>query len=74
MYFEVLGNLQNNTAIKVYAFCETHRIIGITVENNDYKSYDEVRNELVNEYPALLLFRKDNSIFSLDCKEETLKQ
>ena len=74
MFKDVLANLQNSSTLKVYAVCETHRIIGITVQNSAYKSYDVLRDQLLSEFPTILLFRKDDSIFNLDCKNEILKQ
>ena len=74
MFKDVLANLQNSSTLKVYAVCETHRIIGITVQNSAYKSYDVLRDQLLNDYPTLLLLKKDETIFNLDCKNEILKQ
>ena len=74
MFNDVLANLQNSSTLKVYAVCETHRIIGITVQNSAYKSYDVLRDQLLNDYPTLLLLKKDETIFNLDCKNEILKQ
>lgn len=74
MFYDVLNDLQNSTSIKVYAVCETHRVIGVTVQNNEFKSYDVLRDQLLSEYPEVLLFRKDETILNLDCKDEILKQ
>lgn len=74
MFNDVLANLQNSSTLKVYAVCETHRVIGITVQNSAYKSYDILRDQLLSEFPTILLFQKDDSIFNLDCKNEILKQ
>ena len=74
MFNDVLANLETSSTLKIYAICETHRVIGITVQNSDYKSYDVLRDQLLNDYPTLLLFQKDNSILNLDCKNEILKQ
>ena len=74
MFKDVLANLQNSSTLKVYAVCETHRIIGITVQNSAYKSYDVLRDQLLSEFPDILLFQKNDSIFNLDCKNEILKQ
>ncbi len=74
MFNDVLANLQNTPNLKVYAVCETHRVIGITVQNSAYKSYDVLRDELFNKFPTILLFQKDDTILNVDCKDEILKQ
>lgn len=74
MYNNVLDYLQNDNAISVYAVCESHHIIGIKVTNSAYKSYDLVRDLLMNEYPDILLNRKDDAIFTKDCSDEIKKQ
>ena len=74
MFFDVLAKVQNTSAIKVIAVCETNSIIGIEVENSEYKSYDEVSHFLVSEFPDISLYRKEETIFNLDCKNEILKQ
>lgn len=74
MFFDVLAKVQATTAIKVIAVCETNSIIGIEVENSAYKSYDEVSHFLVSEFPDISLYRKEETILNLDCKNEILKQ
>lgn len=74
MFNDVLISLQSNSTLKVYAICETHRAIGITVQNSAYKSYDVLRDQLLNEFPDIIVLKKDDSIFNLDCKNEILKQ
>ena len=74
MFFDVLQYLQNSAIIKVDAICETHRVIKIKVLNSNYKSYEMISIQLLDEFPALLLFRKEDSIFTTDCKGEILKQ
>lgn len=74
LFNNVLTDLQANTNIKVYAYCEQNKIIGLVVNNNGYKSYDEVRDFLLNEYPDIALFRKEETILNLDCKDEIIKQ
>ena len=74
IYADVLTDLQNDQNVLVYAYCETHQIIGVKVIDNAYKSYDAFRDFLLNKYPGIMLFRKDGSIFSKDCKNEILKQ
>lgn len=74
MFFDVLNNLQDNVSIKVYAVCESHHIIGITVQDNEYESYDVIHDLLMNKYPTLILYRKKGSILKNDCKDEILKQ
>jgi hypothetical protein len=74
IFLSVFEDLKTDAAINIYAVCETNRIFGISVQNSEYKSYDEVRDNLINMYPDILLFRKNNTIFSKDCKDEILKQ
>lgn len=74
MYNEVLTDLQTNETIKIYAYCEKDRIIALIVNNNDFKSYDYVRDFLLREYPDILLFRKNETILNLDCNDQISKQ
>lgn len=74
MFYDVLNVLQNSSSIKVYAVCETQQVLGVIVNNYTYKGYDEVRDFLLNEYPDIQLYRKDETILNLDCKDEILKQ
>ena len=74
LFNNVLTDLQANANIKVYAYCERNKIIGLVVNNNGYKSYDVVRDFLLSEYPSIALYRKEETILNLDCKDEILKQ
>jgi len=73
-YNKVLTYLQEDNAIEVYATCKSHNTIGFVVQTNTYKSYDVVRDNLLNEFERLKLYRKDDSIFSEDCSNEIKKQ
>ena len=73
-YNDVLNYLENDVATQVYATCNMHRIIGFRVLNNGYKSYDVIRDHLLNTFNDLLLLRKDDAIFTKDCSDEILKQ
>ena len=74
VYENILSFLQNNTAIDVYAICHSHNIIGFEVLNNEYKSYDVIRDLLESEFESLILLRKNESILTKDCSAEILKQ
>jgi hypothetical protein len=74
MFLDVLTYLENNTSIRVYAVCEQHRVIGVKVMDNVYRSYDVINELLISQYPSLLLYRKNDTIFKLDCKDEIAKQ
>jgi hypothetical protein len=74
IYNNVLEFLQNDNAITIYAVCEGHHIIGFEAKKDIYKSYDEVRDLLISEYPEIVLNKKDDTIFTKDCSDEIKKQ
>lgn len=73
MFNDVLAKLRTNSTLRVYEVCETHRVIGVSVQNSAYKSYDVLRDQLLSEFPDILLFQKNDSIFNIECKNEILK-
>ncbi len=73
-YKKILIYLKEDNAIKVYATCESHNTIGFSALTNTYKSYDTIRDLLLNQFEDLKLYRKDDSIFSKDCSDEIKKQ
>jgi hypothetical protein len=73
-YKNVLNYLKNDNAVDIYAICESQNIIGFKTSTSTYKSYDIIRDLLLNEFEGLKLYRKDESIFSKDCSDELLKQ
>lgn len=74
LFNEVLADLQESGNIRVNAYCERNKVIALTVSNNDFKSYDFIRDFLLGEYPTIALFRKEETILNLDCKDQISKQ
>lgn len=73
MFLDVFDYTKTIVGSRIYAVCETQQVIGITVRNNEFKSYDVLRDLLLSQFPTLMLFRKDDSILNNDCKNEILK-
>ena len=74
LYNDVLNYLQNASTIDVINSCQSHKVISFKVLNSEFKSYDVIRNHLKDLYDNLILLRKNEDIFSLDCKDEIKKQ
>ncbi len=74
LFLEVLNYTKTTLGSRVYAVCETQQVVGIVVRDREFKSYDVLRDALLDQFPTLMLLRKDDTIFNLDCKNETLKQ
>lgn len=59
MFNEVLADLQASATIKVYAYCEKNRVIGLVVNNNNFiNGYDSIRDFLLSEYTGLNFIEK----------------
>lgn len=74
IYNDVLTDLQASGNIKIYAYCDKNKIVGFAVNNNNFKSYDYLRDYLLSEYPGIELYRKSENSLNLDCNDQTSKQ
>lgn len=74
IYKSILEYLQNSSYVKVGRYCYLHQIIEVKVLNEEFKNYDEFLVYLKFEFDSLMIYRKDDSIFTKDCQDEILKQ
>jgi len=66
----VLEYLQKSKYVKVNKYCYTTQAIGVEVVNKEFKNYEEFVVYLKFEFDDLMLYKKDESIFTKECERE----
>jgi len=74
MFYDVLEFIEKSPFCKTYAYCEIHQIIGVYIYDVDLKDFEKFKYYIQLNFDEVFIFRKDESIFSKECKEEILKQ
>lgn len=70
MYYKVVEYLQKSPYVKVYRECFVTQAIGVEVVNKEFKNYEEFVVYLKFEFDDLMLYKKDENIFTKECENE----
>lgn len=74
IYLNILDFLQKSTYVEVYKSCQLTQAIAVKVLNKEFKSYDEFLTYLKFEFGDLMIYQKDENIFTKECDTEIIKQ